>query len=598
MKFRGVMQVLVLGMIFSMIAACDQPATSPSLETAIFNGNWQEIEATAKEWMQRVGFRREAAVILGYSTLAQGDAEAAVNHFLRARSDNWNSKDVKWAEDLAMRHPNVAVAQLLAGDALARHGNLNAALVRLDETLTIGPNLTVARLSRAMLRAMLNQRVAALHDINVLVADKAIAAEALVLRGLLCLEASEQEKALIDLNRALEVAPKHAIAYNARGLIYARLGDWITAARDFDTAFRLAPELREARHNWQLAHQAAERGAVLSARQDIGSITMVVADRGNMNVTTALASDALRGRTGQIPVVAANIGEAIALSRSYNVILQVPNGGLSSVGGDRMLGTLNTIGRMTGGTATVDIVTHGFGPADNATLGALRHMNTAPQMSQTRIGSLQMVDLSEASGLAGKTPLAVTNTGALALRAVEIQGRGIPVAAFPTEGKLGLQHMGNVKVFQDAGIPTYSAQWQGKGEFGLGLSPRPPFVSPSLGVSNAADSAGNRTNLGLRDWVYRGNGIEQHFAATLPDIMKQNMVGGSNTTNQRLQSPLLPGGSLAGPGGISVGLVSLARGVGGRVVFKTGDDAGADLALVYTLFSSGEINGKAKPGKN
>ncbi|MCI0400474.1 MAG: hypothetical protein L0Z68_04120 [Gammaproteobacteria bacterium] len=562
--------------------------TLTALEATVLAGNWQVVDSLVAIWTYPAEFQREAAVLRGYAGLARGDAGVAVRHFLRARLGRRDHGEPYWAETLATRFPNNPFAQFLAGDALIRGGDRRAGLKRLDAALALDPDLALARTARAMVSMISGQRQAALDDLNVLVKDGQVTAEALAIRGLLHLKDGQSETALADLNRALEVSPEHAVAYNARGVVYGRLGDWVSAARDFKTAFLRAPELVEARHNWQLAEAASERGAVLSAKQNVGSITMVVADKANMHTATAFASDATRARMGQSPLVATNVGEAIALSRSHNVILQVPNGGLGAVGGDRVLNTLNTISGATSGKVSVDIVTDGFGAADNTTLGALRYLNAAPQTSQTRLTSLQMVNSSEASGLAGRTFLATTDTGTVARRAGEIQGRGVPVVAFPTEGKFGVQHMGNVKAFQEHNIPTYSAQWQGKGEIGLGLSARPPFVGPSLGVSNAADSAGSRTSLAPRDWIFRGNGTERYVTGTLPELLKQQMGSGPSAATelatQRLQPAVTAGGAVLTPGGISVGPVYLMRGTGGRIVFKTADGDGEELALVYTLF--------------
>lgn len=581
-----------------LLTACHRQESPSALEAAILAENWQGVEAETVAWTRDAEFQNQAAIILGYTALARGDSAAAVRHFLRARSGGRSRSDMRWAEAFATHYPDHAVAQLLAGDALAREGGLRAAMRRLDTALVLDPNLAVARLARGLLQVMMGERQAALTDLDALTVGGPVVAEALVTRSLVRLEAGQLEKALVDLNRALELVPEHAVAYNARGILHARRGNWNAATRDFEAAFRLAPELGEARRNWQITRAAGERGAVLSAKRDVGSITLVVADKDGMSTATAFASDAVRARTGQTPLVATNVGEAISLSRSHQVVLQVPNGGVGAVAGDRVLSTLNTIGGATGGKASVDIVTHGFGAADNTTLGALRHMNTAPPASQTRIGSLQMVDPSEASGLAGKTPLAVTDTGTLARRAGEIQGKGVPIVAFPTEGKLGVQHMGNVKAFQENGIPTYSAQWQGKGEMGLGLSARAPYVGPSVGMSNAADSAGSRANLAPRDWIFRGNGTEQHMTGTLPDLMKQHLSinpgAAGELATQRLQSPVSLGGSFNAPGGISVGPVHLARGAGGRVVFESGGHEGEELALVYTLFGGDELYEKAR----
>jgi tetratricopeptide (TPR) repeat protein len=585
--------------ILVLVAGCAGAGSPSRLEAAVVAGDWRGIEAAAAAWLRGEGFQREAAVLLGYAVLARGDASGAVRHFLRARSGGADRRSTGWVEPLAVRHPDRPLVQLLAGHLLAREGDLRAALARLDTALWLYPDLAVARVARATLRGAIGHRAGAFDDLT-MVADRGPAApEALVVRAALRLEEGHRGLALADLDRARMLAPEHAVLHNLIGVLHARDGAWASAARAFETAFRLAPELIEARRNWHVAQMAVKRGAVLSAKGDVTRLTIVIADKDRMNSATALASDALRARAGQTPMVTTNAADAITMSRSHPVILQVSNSGLGAVAGDRVFGTLNTLGKATGGRATVDVITQGFGAADNTTLGILRHQNTVPTASQVRLGSLHMVDYSEASGRAGKTPLAVTDVAAIAKRGNELQTRGVAVVGYPTEGKPGVQHLGNIKAFQEHGIPTYAAQWQGQKQVTVGIQPKWPFVGPGFGVSNAADAAGSRANLGSRDWIFRSGGVERHLTGTLPELMKQQ-IGGNPSGVLHQRSPATAGTTHAlAPGGVRVGPVSFARAAGGRVVFSSDAQSGEELVLVHTLFGVEELGGQAnqRPGK-
>ena len=113
---------------------------------------------------------------------------------------------------------------------------------------------------------------------------------------------------------------------------------------------------------------------------------------------------------------------------------------------------------------------------------------------------------------------------------------------------------------------------------GLPSAERPLSLGVGLGVSNAGDQASSRTDLGARDWSSFRNGSQQHVTGTLSDLGQGYLS---------LTSPRQSEVSVISPserGGIVVGPVHLARGVGGRIVFKSGGDAGGELALVYPIF--------------
>jgi hypothetical protein len=385
------------------------------------------------------------------------------------------------------------------------------------------------------------------------------------------------------------------VAYNTQGVLHAQRGEWEAAAHNFATAFRLLPALVEARQNWQLIQIAQERGAVITTHGSVGSFTIVVADPGKMRDLTASTSGMVQARTGQTPVIVTSLQDAIGKAGSQHVILQMPTRGLDMVAGDRMLSTLNTFGSSAlGAKVPVNVVTHGFSGAESTTMGMMRHLNTAPPTSRAQIGSLQIVDPSELSGLVGKTPLGITNLGTLAQRLGQIDARGVPTAVYTVEGKVGTQHIGNVEAFRRTpGIDVYATPWQANLQPSLGVSipssgPRLP-LGMGVGVSNAADQASSR--IGARDWFIFRNGTQQHVTGALADLGKQYI--GINSS----RPPDAPALSSLTRGGIWLGPVHLARGAGGRIVFESGSDKGGELAVVYTLFGGNELGRRERPAQ-
>ena len=247
-------------LLLLLLAACGQQQSAsscngmpPALEASVLAGHWQGIAAAVAPWLHCPNLQRQASILRGYAAFARGDVAAASGHFLRARSAGHTRQGTEWETALTVRHPKHAAAYFLLGDALARQGDWQGALARLTTALELAPEFIAARLARGVLLALGGDRIGALEDLNLLTTGGPVVAEALTMRALVWLEHGQLAQAADDLQQALEHAPTHAIAYNARGILHAQRGAWDTAAHDFATAFRLVPELREARRNWQLA---------------------------------------------------------------------------------------------------------------------------------------------------------------------------------------------------------------------------------------------------------------------------------------------------------------------------------------------------------
>lgn len=552
-------------------APCRAEEPGPAVEDAFRAADWEQIEAEMAAWTDRDGFLREASVIRGYAALALGDGETARRHFLRGRGAR--PRDSSWLEAIADQHPEAPVARLLAGDHLVRQRDLPAALRHLDAALVADPELSLARLARGALRVEAEEGRLARTDLDALAhAGGAVAVEALVVRSLAWLEMGELGAAIVDLNHALALDSRHAVAFNTRGVVRARAAEWQEAMDDFAEAFRLAPELREARHNWQLAQRAAEQpGFVLASQRSLHNITLVTGEPGNRHTALASASDIVRLRTGYTPSIVSSVSDALALPASQPVVMWRSVGGLAGAAGDSVLRDLGALA----GRASLNVMSFGSVAADRTTMGIVRHLNTAPSTSRVEIKSIQLVDFSELHGPIGKTPLGVTNNTLVAQRAAELGSRGLSVTAYTTQGKWGLQHLGNVKAMQELGVPTFATPYQGRIQPGVGLS------IASFSLAGGGDSASSRAGLlGSRDWFHYSGPTQTHITSSFPELAARHLGGQLATT--------LPGGfpGSVNPGGVSIGPVSIARGAGGRIAFRSGETPGGELILVSALYGA------------
>jgi tetratricopeptide (TPR) repeat protein len=69
------------------------------------------------------------------------------------------------------------------------------------------------------------------------------------------------DRAIAECNRAIEVAPNYALAYNDRGLAHTKRARLRVAIADFDRAIQLDPTLAVAYFNRGLAYAKAGRQA-------------------------------------------------------------------------------------------------------------------------------------------------------------------------------------------------------------------------------------------------------------------------------------------------------------------------------------------------
>jgi len=531
------------------VTLSDQKLTA--LEAAFANGRWDEITPAAAS---SVLAPHEADVWLGYARLAQGQRAIANGHFLQARSSDRNE-----FQKGGQQNP------LLVADALVRNGGFDEAIGRLKAVSVSSCNFHLAKLCESIL--LVKQGKSNLVSTDLASTGEALSTEACIVKGLAFWKTGQSTTALTELEQTVLLDPADGIAWNSLGVVQAQSGNWIAAAREFELAFRLLPDLAEARDNWRLAEgRIANRGTTLASTRGIGEITIVSAgETGNLRSATQIASEMVRKQFGAAPLVTSDLTMARTLSASGPVILQRNDRGLGSVAGDAMLRTLRDLGPK----PDINVISFGFDSSEKATMGILRYQNTTPKVAQARIGSVQMLDPSEVEGLAGRTPFAQTDLKSLAANAGILGERGVSVAVYTTQDKFGLQHLGNVKTFQDQqGIGLFVTPWRGHLETSFGLD------GIKLGVQNASDKALNR-EITTRDWTIFKNGTQQQFNGEITDLAKGTFNSGLGIAKANSQ--------FNDRGGITIDAGHM-RSEAGRVVFGGKSASPAKLKLVYPVF--------------
>ena len=154
---------------------------------------------------------------------------------------------------------NALEQQLAHASRLNKDGDLDGALVCLNQAAELAPESPTVLVRRASVRSKLGDMSGALIDV-----DKAIELEpeyptAYLARGVFRRETENLNGSLEDLDRAVALAPRVGEMYLARGQTKADMGDLSGAIEDFTLAADRDPKLYRA-YLWRAyAYVAANR---------------------------------------------------------------------------------------------------------------------------------------------------------------------------------------------------------------------------------------------------------------------------------------------------------------------------------------------------
>lgn len=152
-----------------------------------------------------------------------------------------------------------AAALRSRGQVRAAAGANEQAVTDLTESLRLDPGNGATFQVRAEARLARGDRDGAIADFGeaIRLAKSPVATvPALVGRGHARLVAGEVEPAIVDFSEAIRINPRHAAAFNNRGLALRRKGDLDGAIADFSTAITLNPAYALAHANRGYAHEA------------------------------------------------------------------------------------------------------------------------------------------------------------------------------------------------------------------------------------------------------------------------------------------------------------------------------------------------------
>jgi tetratricopeptide (TPR) repeat protein len=138
---------------------------------------------------------------------------------------------------------------------LRRLGNLEGALIILDQAIALAPGDPETYYTRGLVRCAAKRYDDAITDLDHALELRPHYPEALTERGLAYVNRGALTRGIADYDAALQIDPAYATALDNKGSALCLKQLWTHALPLLDRALRLAPTSVNARHNRSVAHQ-------------------------------------------------------------------------------------------------------------------------------------------------------------------------------------------------------------------------------------------------------------------------------------------------------------------------------------------------------
>ena len=204
----------------------------------------KRVDAAKQEYLQAVETARklsnEFPLLWGYRNRYTQSYSAYVQ-FLESRGHSAEAAEFLRTE-ASWLNPRTAAQFVVRAELHRRVGEIPKALADLSKCLDLDPNNAQAYSMRAKLYQDLGEATKAMADYNKYVELSRNSAQARFARGEFYLnQLKDYEKALLDLNVAIEQRPSIAYWYKRRALAHFRLGHFDEALTDLGKAVELRP---------------------------------------------------------------------------------------------------------------------------------------------------------------------------------------------------------------------------------------------------------------------------------------------------------------------------------------------------------------------
>lgn len=249
----SILFLLSLAFLPSSSRAIDNP-----LEDALLQGNWEKLIEVLEKDNTKVNdlvFR----LIMGHACLATNRNNESSRLFRTAISKYSLNAWKDWTQKFLKKHPENAIALYLRGDASSRRGKHKQAIFSFSKAIKIKPNFELAWNGRGVARGYSGDWEGAFVDFTQAPGLASAWANMGVYGVIREVSIDFESKSLEATNKALEINPNFALAYNTRGCLLFGAGRVEDAAEDFIKAYTIYPELHMAQLNESHSYALASK---------------------------------------------------------------------------------------------------------------------------------------------------------------------------------------------------------------------------------------------------------------------------------------------------------------------------------------------------
>jgi tetratricopeptide (TPR) repeat protein len=184
------------------------------------------------------------ALLLGVAFLATGSvlAQDLLEQGLAAQKAKNHAQAVDLLGKYVKKYPHTPEAWGARAASLAALGRQAEALSDLTMGLTFTPKNTALMLAQGRILGELERRPEAINTFTQILAQEPSNTEALKERAENLIQEGKIDRAILDLNRAVSLAPTDPWAYQKLGMAELCLNHYKEAVAAFSTAIRLSPE--------------------------------------------------------------------------------------------------------------------------------------------------------------------------------------------------------------------------------------------------------------------------------------------------------------------------------------------------------------------
>jgi tetratricopeptide (TPR) repeat protein len=229
----------------------------------------------AHKWLAVLTAALAVAAAIKFSLAAEFSAPFANDkRWEQARKDLAQGKaaEAKFTfEELLRQYPNDADLHLFLGMSLLRLRDPQAAVLSIKRAIAINGNHVDARTLLGYVELEVRGDVAAaINEYRKVIELRPDSPEAHVNLAVAQKKQGDLDAALVSLNKALELKAENVGALTTRGSIFAELGKWGEARRDFEQALKLNPRDDGALYGLsQALREAKEYAGAQSALSDL-----------------------------------------------------------------------------------------------------------------------------------------------------------------------------------------------------------------------------------------------------------------------------------------------------------------------------------------